>query len=462
MQSRKTWYHVHRNVGRILRFLYVQADRKRGTIMNKADSAKKGNTQAESRLTKLEKYWILYDVGNSAFVLLVSTILPIYFTYLAGLGGVSEVDAMAFWGYAASVSTVIVALVGPVLGTAADTEGYKKPIFTFCMMTGVIGCAALSVPTSWVVFLAVFVTAKVGYSASLIFYDAMLADVTTQERMDQVSAQGYAWGYIGSCIPFLVSLVVVLGNGMFGISMETAMAIAFCINAGWWFLVTVPLLRNYRQVHGIRHQAHAVQASFRRLFAVLREIASHKKISQFLLAFFFYIDGVYTIIEMATVYGSAIGLDSTGLLLALLVTQIVAFPFALLFGWAAKRYKNTSLIQLCIVCYFLIALFAVQLDKQWEFWFLAVCVGMFQGGVQALSRSYFAKIIPPEKSGEFFGIFDICGKGASFLGTALVGVTTQITQNPSSGVGILAVLFAVGFFVFRKAVKEEEKGRNIL
>lgn len=405
--------------------------------------------------TKLETYWILYDVGNSAFVLLVATILPIYFNYLAGQGGVSEVDALAYWGYAASVSTILVALIGPVMGTMADTDGYKKPIFTACMMVGVIGCAALSLPLPWLAFLTVFVIAKVGYGASLIFYDAMLSDVTTPDRMDQISSQGYAWGYIGSCVPFLVSLVFVLGNEALGISMSAAMAVAFLLNAAWWFLVTVPLLKHYRQRHGVEKKEHVVRESFGRLFRVVKDIRSHRKILLFLLAFFFYIDGVYTIIEMATAYGSAIGLDTQGLLLALLVTQIVAFPFALIFGKAAKTYKNTTLIKVCIASYFCIALFAIQLDKQWEFWLLAIWVGMFQGGIQALSRSYFAKIIPPEKSGEFFGIFDICGKGASFLGTALVGVITQLTQNPSMGVGMLAVLFAVGFVIFGKAVREE-------
>ncbi len=407
------------------------------------------------KFTKLEKYWILYDVGNSAFTLLVSTILPIYFNYLAGQGGLSEADAMAFWGYAVSASTLIVAVIGPVLGTIADTDGYKKPIFTICMMTGILGCAALSLPTSWILFLTVFLIARVGYSASLIFYDAMLADVTEPERMDQVSSAGYAWGYIGSCVPFLISLVIVLGNEAIGISMTTAMAIAFLINAAWWFCVTIPLLRHYRQRHGVKKQPHAVRESFARLGRVFKDIRGHKKILLFLAAFFFYIDGVYTIIDMATAYGSAIGLDSSGLLLALLVTQIVAFPCALLFGRAAKKYRNSSLIKLCIACYFLIALFAIQLDRQWEFWFLAVCVGMFQGGIQALSRSYFAKIIPPEKSGEFFGIFDICGKGAAFLGTALVGMMTQLTQDPGSGVAMLAVLFAVGYVIFGRAAKAE-------
>lgn len=415
-----------------------------------------GRAGNDAGLTKSEKYWILYDVGNSAFVLLVATILPIYFNYLAGRGGLSDVDAMAYWGYGVSVSTLIVAVIGPVLGTVADTQGYKKPIFTICMMTGVLGCAALSLPVSWIVFLAIFVIAKVGYSASLIFYDAMLSDVTTPERMDQVSSQGYAWGYIGSCIPFLISLLFVLGYETVGITMPAAMTIAFFINAGWWLLVTVPLLRTYEQKHGIKKQDRVVRESFLRLGRLMGGIRKNKKIFLFLVSFFFYIDGVYTIIEMATAYGSAIGLDTQGLLLALLVTQIVAFPFALMFGKAAKKYKNTSLIKLCILCYFCIALFAVQLDKQWEFWLLAVCVGMFQGGIQALSRSYFAKIIPPEKSGEFFGIFDICGKGASFMGTALVGLVTQLTQNPGSGVGMLAVLFAAGYLFFARAVKEEK------
>lgn len=407
----------------------------------------------KGKLTKLEIYWILYDVGNSAFVLLAATILPIYFNYLADLGGLSEVDYMAYWGYAASVSTLIVAVIGPVFGTLADTKEYKKPIFLISMMVGVLGCAALSVPTSWVVFLAVFVVAKVGYSTSLIFYDSMLTDVTEPDRMDMVSSHGYAWGYIGSCVPFIVSLGLVLGYEAVGISMSAAMAIAFLINAIWWLGVTIPLLRTYRQIHHAKTgNAHVMKASLGRLAHAFRDLKGHKNILVFLIAFFFYIDGVYTIIEMATAYGSALGLDTQGLLLALLVTQIVAFPFALIFGKLAKKYRTDKLISVCILAYTGIALFAIQLDKQWEFWVLAVFVGMFQGAVQALSRSYFARIIPPEKSGEFFGIYDICGKGASFMGTALMGFFAQVTGKPGGGVAVLAVMFLIGFALFRKAV----------
>ena len=407
----------------------------------------------KTKLTKMEKYWILYDVGNSAFILLVSTIIPIYFNSLAEAAGISSTDYLAYWGYAASVATVIVALIGPVFGTIADTRNYKKPLFVLSMMVGVIGCAALSFPTSWVVFLAVFVVARVGYSTSLIFYDSMLVDITSEERMDTVSSNGYAWGYIGSCIPFVISLVVVLMNESIGISMGTAMMIAFFINAAWWLLVSIPLLKNYEQKHFVELPKHAVGEAFRRLGRTLSDIKGQKNIFMYLLAFFFFIDGVYTIIEMATAYGEALGLDSTGLLLALLVTQIVAFPCALIFSVFSKKYQTDQLIKVCILAYTCIALFAIQLDKQWEFWFLAVMVGMFQGAIQALSRSYFAKIIPADKTGEYFGIYDICGKGASFLGTTLVGLVSQITGKANAGVAVIAVLFVIGFVLFGKAAK---------
>lgn len=406
-----------------------------------------------TKLTKLEKYWILYDVGNSAFILLVSTILPIYFNYLTSQAGVSSVDSLAYWGYAASVSTIIVALIGPVLGSIADTKGFKKPLFTISMMVGVLGCAALSMPTSWIVFLAVFVVAKVGYSSSLIFYDAMLTDVTTPEKMDTVSSHGYAWGYIGSCIPFIISLMFVLNYDAIGIAMPTAMMIAFVLNAVWWFLVTIPLMKNYEQKNYVERPKHPFKDSFKRLAQTLRDIKGQKNIFMYLLAFFFFIDGVYTVIEMATAYGSALGLDTTGLLLALLLTQIVAFPCALLFSKFSKKYETDKLIKICILAYTGIAIFAIQLDKQWEFWLLAVMVGMFQGAIQALSRSYFAKIIPAEKSGEYFGIYDICGKGASFIGTTLVGIVAQITNVANAGVAIIAVLFVIGYILFCKAAK---------
>lgn len=404
------------------------------------------------KLNGKEKRWILYDVGNSAFVLLVATIIPIYFNYLAGKAGLSDVDYLAYWGYAASICTVIVAILGPVLGTIADTKGYKKPIFMISILIGTIACSLLGLMVQWMAFLIVFLIAKVGFSASLIFYDSMLSDITDEERMDYVSSQGYAWGYIGSCVPFVLCLVIVLGSDPLGIRMETAMGIAFVLVAVWWLLMSLPLLKNYEQKYYVEKKPHAIAQSFKRLGETFKNMKEEKQVFMFLLAFFFYIDGVYTIIDMATAYGSALGLDSTGLLLALLVTQIVAFPCAIIFGNLSYRIRTEKLIIVCIVAYLGIAIFAVFLKTQLQFWILAILVGMFQGGIQALSRSYFTKIIPEEHSGEYFGLMDICGKGASFVGTTIVSIVSQLTGNISMGVGMIAILFCIGIVIFLKAV----------
>ena len=403
------------------------------------------------KLTPAERSWVLYDVGNSAFTLLIATIIPIYFNFLAEEAGLSNVQYLAYWGYAASAATLLVAVLGPVFGTLADTQGYKKPIFLLFLGVGLIGCIALGFTAHWLWFLLIFVVARVGYSGSLIFYDSMLSDITDADRMDHVSSQGYAWGYIGSCIPFAGCLVLVLGAGALGLSMVTAMGLSFGITALWWLGFTLPLLRRYEQKHFVERQPHAIRESFARLGRTLASVRQEKKIFLFLLAFFFYIDGVYTIIDMATAYGEALGLDSTGLLLALLLTQVVAFPFAILFGRLARKFSGDQLIPLCILAYFGISVFAMFLRTQAQFWMLAVLVGMFQGGIQALSRSYFARIIPSSQSGEYFGLLDICGKGASFMGTTVVSVVSQITGNISLGVGMIALLFLVGLILFRQA-----------
>lgn len=405
------------------------------------------------KLTAMEKKWVLYDVGNSAFTMLIATIFPIYFNYLAGNAGISDVDYLAYWGYAASICTLFVAVLGPILGAVSDMKNFKKRIFSFFLLIGVTGCVLLGFMPSWIWFLIVFIVTKVGYSSSLIFYDAMLTDVTKPERMDAVSSHGFAWGYIGSCIPFIASLAVVLGGGSIGLSMQTSMVIAFFITALWWLCSSFPLLRSYKQRHYVEVQGAVIRTSFRNLGHTFREIWKQKHIFYFLLAFFFYIDGVYTVIDMATAYGQALGLDSTGLLLALLVTQLVAFPSVLILNRLSKKISTTTIITICIGAYLFISLYAYGLDKQSEFWALAVMVGMFQGTIQALSRSYFGKIIPAEKSGEYFGLYDICGKGAAVLGTALVSLLSQVTGRMNVGVSALSVLFVIGMILFRKAVR---------
>jgi hypothetical protein len=395
-------------------------------------------------------------MGNSAFILLVATILPIYFNYLSSSQGVAEHNYLSYWSYAASLSTLIVALAGPILGTLADYKDHKKKIFLTCAMLGALALACFWIPSSWLAFLVLFIAAKVAYSLSLIVYDSMLTDITTEERMDAVSSKGYAWGYIASVVPFIISLIFVLMYDKIGMTLKTAMMIAFILNAVWWIASTLPLVKSYKQKYYIEPEAHPALDTFARLKDTLMKAKEQKKVFLFLFAFFFYIDGVYTIIDMATAYGTSLGLNTTGLLLALLLTQIVAFPASLTFAVLSKTKDTASLIKVAIIAYFLIALFAVQLDKQWEFWVLAVAVGCFQGGIQALSRSYFAKIIPENASGEYFGLFDICGKGASFLGTMLIGVVTQITGKQNIGVAALSIMFVIGYLIFNKVSKMDD------
>ena len=416
------------------------------------------------KLTPLEKSWILYDIGNSAFILMVSTLIPIFFNALADGAGVNEDLYLSYWGYAGSVATVLVAIIGPICGTLAD-RNRKKAFFLLSVALGALGCAALGFVSHWLVFLGVFVVARVGYSSSIVFYDSMLTEVTAEDRMDNVSSLGYAWGYIGSVIPFVLCLLLVLMPETFGLSLGSAMIIAFVLIAIWWIGCTVPLAKQYRQTAIVSREKGSVLDAFRQLAATLRDVRREKHIFLYLLSFFFFIDGVYTIIDMATAYGTALGLDTTGLLLALLWTQVVAFPCAIAFGRLSVKHDTGKLIKICIIAYTCINVFGIFLMTQWQFWILATCVGMFQGGIQALSRSYLGKIIPVERSGEFYGLMDICGKGASFVGLTLVSFVSQVMaghtvtvfgltlQNENIAVASLLVLFMAGYVLFDKADK---------
>ena len=413
-----------------------------------------------SGYTSLEKSWVIYDIGNSAFTLLVTTLIPIWFNTLCERAEISSIDYLANWSYATSIATILMIFAGPVFGAMADHKGYKKRLFTAslvlgtasCAFMGILGILPLPVALIWILYLVVYVIAKVAYQTSLVLYDSMLVDVTTPERMDLISSNGYAWGYIGSCIPFLAALVLYLLASKDIIPMSAAILLGFCITAVWWYAVTIPLLKLYRQKYYVDARGAYIRESFGRIGHTLKELATkERKILLFLLAFFLYIDGVYTIIDEAVAIGTALGLDQIGLLVVLLLTQIVAFAFAVLFGRLSQKYSTITLISIAIIGYFSVAIYALFMKTLWQFGIMAFVVGMFQGAIQALSRSYYAKIIPPDSSGEYFGIYDICGKGAAFVGTMLIGVTTKLTGSVNIGVGTLAFLFLGGLILLRLA-----------
>ncbi len=401
---------------------------------------------------KLEKSWIYYDIGNSAFTMMVSTIIPIWFNTLADKGGLTDAQYLAQWSFATSIATICTAFMGPIFGSISDNRGFKKPMFQFFLLVGVAGCALLGIVPTWGIYLVTYIVAKVCYQTTLVLYDSMLTDITTPERMDLVSSQGYAWGYIGSCIPFLAALVLYFLGTKNIIPINIAIMLDFIIVALWWFGVSLPLIKGYHQNHYVETDANAISESFRRLGRTLTHLfKEEKKVFWFLLAFFFYIDGVYTIIDEAVAIGTSLGLDQMGLLVVLLLTQVVAFAFATLFGKLSQKYSSLTLISVCIGGYFVVAIYALFMKVLWQFGVMAFIVGMFQGAIQALSRSYYAQIIPADSSGEYFGLYDICGKGAAFMGTTLVGLTVSITNSVNVAVATLGILFVLGFIFLRKS-----------
>lgn len=404
------------------------------------------------KLTKSERNWILYDVGNSAFILLFTTIIPIMFNSLAK-GHLKDSTYLAYWGYAVTISTILTALVGPYFGALADKFSLRKRFFIVFMALGALGCFLFPFTKSWMVFLALVIISKVGFNGSLVFYDSMLIDITSEDRMDNVSSLGFAYGYIGSVIPFVISILISVKHEALGIGMDLAMKMVFTINALWWVLFTLPLLKVYRQKY-VRTEEETDKMH---LLQTFEKIRGDRKIYMFLFAFLFYIDGVYTIISMATAYGTSLGLSSNGLILALLVTQLVAFPCGIYFGKISKKYETGVLIKICIFAYLLISIYAIFLNNIVQFWILAVSVGMFQGAIQALSRSYYAKIIPKENSGEYFGIYDVFGKGAAIIGTLVVSLVTQATGNQHLSISTLSIMFLIGIVLFFKTDKIESK-----
>ncbi|MCD8308471.1 MAG: MFS transporter [Clostridia bacterium] len=409
------------------------------------------------RTTPLEKKWIWYDVGNSAFTLLVSTLLPIFFSALTAKAGVTSSGYFSLWAIISTVATVISAFLGLLLGAVADFSGMKKKLFSLTVLVGAVGCTVLGFCVHWIWFILVFVIAKVAYQLSLVIYDSMLIDVTSPDRSDEVSSRGYAWGYIGSCAPFVLTIGIYLLYYFELISLLPCMVMCCIIIAAWWVGWSVPVWKDYKQSYYLPLGSHPVKECFTNLGKTFKDVAKDKKVLFFLLAFFFYIDGVYTIIDLATSYGESLGLNSMWLLIALLVTQIVAFPAALIFGKLTHKVKPEIIIAVCICAYFAITVFAAFMNYQWQFWVLAVCVGLFQGTIQSLSRSYFTKIIPPEKSGEYFSLYDILGKGASILGTAIAAVVTIATNNQHIAVGVLSVMFPIGLVFFLVSAKLQAK-----
>lgn len=425
------------------------------------------------KYNKGEKAWILYDCTISTYsMILITTIFPLYLRMVLKQGGISDSYATVYWGYLNSIGRFIIAILAPILGTIADYKGYKMKFFKVFCIIGIIFTGILGIIPDYmyVLIAAAFVISTIGNSGSNIFYDAFLVDVTEKENMDMLSSIGFAAGYVGDIISFAICMVIVIlaEKSLIPIDISTACKLCFIITAIWSVIFSLPILKNVKQVYGIEKEPKIVQNSFKRIFSTFKNIKKHKNLFIYLLAYFFYIDGVNTIITMATSFGADLGIDSTQMLLVLLLTMFVAFPCAIIYGKLAEKFGAKVTLYGGIIIYSVICIYANFIHNIVGFWILAMLVGTSQGGMQAISRSYFGKLVPKENNNEFFGFFNIFGRFAAIMGPLLVSIVTQITGRSSNGVFSILLLFVVGGLILIKVkdvqdkpIKEVEDGLEI-
>lgn len=376
----------------------------------------------KSKLTIAEISWLFYDWANSVYATnIMAAIIPIYF--ISFLGGTDKA-----WAFGSSIATLIVAVLAPFLGAFADYKGMKKKFLLFFIIIGTSFTLMMALTDNWKFMLVGYVVSYIGFTGANLFYDSFLTDVTTKERMDRISSYGFAMGYVGgSTIAFLISLAVIF---VLGFTDPLGFKIAVVITTVWWALFSIPILVKVKQIHFIdAPKKGVIGLTLRNVWKTFLSLFGNRGVFLFLLAYFFYIDGVNTVIHMATSYGTTIGLETIGLIGALLVTQVVAVPCTILFGGMAKRYGAMRMILAAVCMYVLICGVGFYMGYSIEsapatgvdhdsaikfsqllFFLMAILVGTVQGGIQALSRSYFGKLIPPERSNEYFGFFDIFGK----------------------------------------------------
>lgn len=403
-------------------------------------------------MTKEERSWILQDFGNSAYSIAITTaLLPVFFKSYAS-GDLPKYLSTSFWGYANAFATFLIVLIAPILGNLADYKGRKKRFFNFFVLLAILATAALSTVKEgqWFECLLIYVLTAIGSSGASIFYDAFLTDVTNNDRMDMISSQGFGFGYLGGTLGFGISMALIMLAPKIGMPTILATKIAFIITALWWFVFTLPFFKNVHQRYWLEGKPGSSRAVFRKLLGTFREILSDRNLLLFIIAYFFYIDGVHTIISMATpiALDLDLGMSEQDLLMVLLFIQLVAFPCAILYGWLSKKFGPKVMIVVGILTYMGIAFYGLFLKTKTDFIILAFLVATAQGGIQALSRSYFGKLIPKHKSAEYFGVFNIFGRISSMLGPVLMGLVTQYTGDVRLAVLSLAVLFVLGLVFF--------------
>ncbi|MGZ3783519.1 MAG: MFS transporter [Bdellovibrio sp.] len=410
--------------------------------------------------------WALYDWGNSAYsTTVMAGFFPIFFkTYWSG--GADAIVTTARLATVISVSSFIIALLSPTLGVIADLKGLKKFFWALFTIVGVISCAWMGfIPSGdWMDAMYAYGIAMMAFNASSVFYDSLLPFVASGKNMDYASSLGYALGYLGGGILFLVNVLMYMFPSSFGLpDGVTAVRYSFFMVAVWWFLFSLPLAKNVPEPSG-EISSHGIGRltieSLRTLMHTIGKLLREKNLLIFIVSYWLYIDGVYTVMTMAIDYGVAIGFAAKDLIAALLITQFIGFPCAYYFGTVTKKWGTRKPILFCIAIYGVTVVAATYMSTAWHFYLLATVIGMVQGGVQSLSRSMFGRMIRKEESGEYFGLFNLVGRFASILGPLVVAFAVTVTGSSRMGMGGLLVLFIIGGALLA-AVKEPENNNTL-
>ena len=406
--------------------------------------------------------WALYDWANSAYATTVMAgFFPIFFKeYWANPNNPNE--STFYLGMANSIYAIVVAAIAPFLGAIADQGSKKKKFLIFFAFLGSIMTGGLCIVNQgyWQMAVLFYIIATIGFASANIFYDSLLPDITTEKNVDSVSSLGYGLGYFGGGLLFLLNVIMYLKPHLFGIpDGATAIRISFLSVAIWWIVFTIPLILFVSEANDDKsvYMGKAITMGWKQLIDTFKEIRKMRVVGLFLLGYFFYIDGVDTIVKMAVDYGMSLNFPNESLIIALLIVQFIAFPAALIYGWLAEKIGAKTGIMIGIIGYSIITFLGYFMTKVVHFYVLAVLIGLFQGGIQALSRSLYTRIIPPSKSAEFFGFYNMFGKFAAIIGPALMGTVTIIYGNARVGILSILSLFIIGAYFLSKVDVEEGK-----
>jgi UMF1 family MFS transporter len=398
---------------------------------------------------KLIYSWAFYDWANSAFATTVMAgFFPLFFKKY-WTGDFPVVTSTYYLGVINSVSSLILALVSPALGAVADQGAWRKRFLFLFTGLGIFGSGALGLISQgeWVMASVAYSVGLLGFSGALPFYDALLVEVADRKDFDRVSALGYALGYLGGGLLFLLNVAMYLSPSTFGFpDAAVAVRFSFITVAFWWFFFSIPLFRNVieRPARLKAHWLTVTRGGFKSFWLSCLELRRNRALLFFLLGFLFYNDAVNTIVKMAVDYGMSLGLEPSDLIKALLMVQFIGFPAAILFGRVGEKHSPLVGIAICLVVYTLATYAAYRLQTSFQFFALAAVIGVVQGGIQSLSRSYFARLVNPDDSAQFFGFFNMIGRFSSIAGPFLVGWVSLQTGNPRAGILILILFFAAG------------------